>query len=106
MAEKGKKVICASFRAHCQCRVALLACQAVIILGIFLFYGMFVGRKIPYEDKPIFLLWVGLLTGFSIVALEVIWCRNCPFFRTMVVYYCLMGYFQLVRFFVRLVPAG
>jgi hypothetical protein len=104
MAEKGKKVICASFRAHCWCRMALLFFQVIIFLVVFLFYGMFAGRKLPCEDKSFFLLLVGLLTGFYIVAVEVIWCWNCPFFRIMVVYYRLMGYFQLVRFYVRLVP--
>lgn len=102
MAEK--KEICGSFISHCKCRIALLACQAIIVLAIFLFYGMFTGRKMPCEDKPLFFLWVGLFSGLSILALEIIWCRNCPFFRTMVVYYRMTGYFLFIRFFVRLIP--
>ena len=104
MAKKGKKEICESFRSHCWCRVALLFFQIIIFLVVFLFCGMFIGRELPCEEKPIFLLRIGLLTGFFTVALEAAWCRNCPFFRTMVVYYRMSGYFLFIRFFVRLIP--
>ena len=97
MAEKGKKVICDSFRSHCWCRIALLACQTVIILAVFLFYGLSAGRKLPYDEKIIFLFWVGILTGFSVMALEVFWCRKCLFFRSKVESYRAAGFVLILK---------
>jgi len=103
---KSMKVICDSFRSHCGCRLALLFFQVIIFLAIFLFYGMFVGRKLSYEEKIIFFLWIGILTGFTVMALETIWCWRCPFFRIMMAHYRLKGYFLLIRFYIQLLLAS